>query len=59
MNHTQDIGEYKGYKMTVFASVSYQCTALGLRGYRGELELKRAITREINKRAKKQANKGK
>lgn len=54
MNESQHVGEHKGYTMTC-EGISYCCVALRLRGYRGELELIRAINRELKLRAKKAA----
>jgi hypothetical protein len=44
---TQDLGEYRGYRMTLFASISYQCLDLKLYGYRTEGALKRAISKAL------------
>ena len=42
------IGTYKGYEMTC-EGISYCCTTLRLRGYRDDLQLRRAIDRELRK----------
>jgi hypothetical protein len=36
-----------------YEGISYQCPALKMYGYRNDLELQRAIKRELNKRDKK------
>ncbi len=44
---TQIIGTHAGYTLTLFGSVSYCCDALGLRGFRTEGQLIRAINKQL------------
>ena len=46
---TQEIGTYRGLTLTLFGSISYCCDALGLRGFRSEPALKRAIRKAVSK----------
>lgn len=46
-SRTRVIGEFKGFELTLFGSISYCCDGLGLRGFRSEQALKRAITKAL------------
>lgn len=48
-----DWWEYMGYACTSRGGLSYSCPALKLYGYANDLQLHRAIKREVNKRSGK------
>ena len=53
MNTPLPAGQHHGYAM-VHSWSGYACPALRLYGYRDDLALKRAIAREVRKRAARQ-----
>lgn len=54
--NTQEIGAFRGYKMTVNHGVSYCCETLKLFGFRSDQALKMAITRAVKKQMAANAN---
>lgn len=50
-SRVQWIGDFCGYRMEVFAGVSYQCPGLRLYGYETERKLRNAIVRKAKRTA--------